>query len=45
MMMRLFKTAQLVSIEDELVMKSVAEITTMMMRMEQSTKNGSADEI
>ena len=45
MMMRLFKTAQLVSTEDELVMKSVAEITTMMMRMEQSTKNGSADEI
>ncbi len=40
MMIRLFKTTQLVSLEDELVMKSIAEIITMMMRMEQSSKNG-----
>ncbi len=26
-------------------MKSVAEITTMMMRLEQNTKNGAVDEI
>ena len=45
MMLRLFKTAQLVSTEDESVMKSIAEITTMMMRLEQNTKNGAVDEI
>ncbi len=44
-MLRLFKTTQLLSPEDELVMKSITEITTMVMRLEQSTKNGSVDEI
>lgn len=44
-MMRLFKTTQLVSEEDELVMKSIAEIATILMRMEQSAKNGAVDEI
>ena len=44
-MVRLFKTAQSLSEEDELVMKAIAEITTMMMRMEQSPINGGKDEI
>ena len=44
-MIRLFKTSQLVDEEDERIMKSVAEITTIMMRMEQNRKNGGVDEI
>ena len=44
-MIRLFKTTQLVDEDDERIMKSIAEITTIMMRMEQNCKNGGVDEI
>ena len=45
MMIRLFKTAQLLGEEEGAVIKSIAEITTTLMRMEQSRKNGGLDEI
>jgi hypothetical protein len=35
-MIRLFKTAQVIGREEGIIIKSIAEITTTLMRMEQS---------
>ena len=45
MMMRLFKMAQVVGEQGEKTMKSVAEVATMLMRLEQSRINGGKDEV
>ena len=44
-MMRLFKTAQLLSEDEGEIIMSIAEISTMLMRLEQNKKNDGKDEI